>query len=129
MPTLYINASELVEINEEVTDGHAAIRDLHLLNSAVLRPSIVLFGQPQFPTVLDKAAALMHSLAYHHLFYDGNKRTAVVATGRFLERNGYVFDYEVQRDYEYILDIAKGNHTPEAIVEWLREHSHPRQSA
>jgi len=126
MPTHYINASELVEINEEVTDGHAAIRDLHLLDSAVLRPSIVLFGQPQFPTVLDKAAALMHSLAYHHLFYDGNKRTAVVATGRFLERNGYSFDYEVRRDYEYVLDVAKGNQPPEAIVEWLREHSRPR---
>jgi hypothetical protein len=75
----YLSASEVVQINDEVTEGHAAIRDLHLLDSALLRPAIVVFGQPQFPTVTEKAAALMESLAYHHLFYDGNKRTAILS--------------------------------------------------
>ena len=121
----YLSASEVVKINDEVTDGHAAIRDLHLLDSALLRPAIVLFGHPQFPTMIDKAAALMHSLAYHHLFFDGNKRTAIRAVALFLERNGLKFDYETARDSGFILDIAKGEKSIEEIAEWLRVHVIP----
>lgn len=123
----YLSASEVVKINDEVTDGHAAIRDLHLLDSALLRPAIVLFGHPQFPTVVDKAAALMHSLAYHHLFYDGNKRTAVRAVALFLERNGLRLDYDVGRDSGFILDIAKGEKSIEEIAKWLHEHVIPQE--
>lgn len=118
----YLSASEIVKINDEITDGHAAIRDLHLLDSALLRPAIVIFGQPQFPTIVDKAAALMHSLAYHHLFYDGNKRTAIRAVALFLERNGMVLEYNAAQDADFVLDIAKGEKSIEQIAEWLRGH-------
>ncbi len=118
----YLSASEIVKINDEITDGHAAIRDLHLLDSALLRPAIVVFGQPQFPTIVDKAAALMHSLAYHHLFYDGNKRTAIRAVALFLERNGMVLEYNAAQDANFVLDIAKGEKSIEQIAEWLRSH-------
>ncbi|HEX2618623.1 MAG TPA: Fic family protein, partial [Phototrophicaceae bacterium] len=76
-PIHYLSASDLYAINDEVTEGEAIIRDLHLLNSAALRPMLILFGQAQFPTLVDKAAAMLHSLAYHHLFIDGNKRTGL----------------------------------------------------
>jgi death on curing protein len=119
----YLSASEVVQINDEVTEGHAAIRDLHLLDSALLRPAIVVFGQPQFPTVTEKAAALMESLAYHHLFYDGNKRTAIRAVALFLERNGLRFDYVPARDADFILAIAKGEKTLEDIAMWIGAHT------
>jgi death-on-curing protein len=65
----------------------------------------------------------MHSYAYHHLFYDGNKRTAVMAVGRFLSANGYRFDYDAARDYDFILEIAKGNRDIESIRAWLEGHA------
>ncbi len=115
----YLTAPELYAINDSVTDGEALIRDLHLLQSAVARPAISLFGEAQFPTVLDKAAALMHSLAYHHLFIDGNKRTAVRAVELFLEMNGYAVTWQFAGEYPFVLEIAQAKHDVPAIAAWL----------
>jgi len=62
-PIVYLTASDIYNVNDSVTDGHTFVRDLNLLNSAVERPKIVLFGEAQFPTLIDKAASLLHSLA------------------------------------------------------------------
>lgn len=120
-----ITARDLININDEITHGDPRIRDIHLLNSAVRRPYIVLFGQPQFPTLIDKAAALLHSLAYHHLFVDGNKRTAVRAVSVFLARNGLRWEYDASRDAGFVLEVAQGLHDPEAISAWLAERITP----
>jgi death on curing protein len=118
----YLTVSDLYNINFTVTGGDTFVRDIHLLESAAKRPSLVLFGQPQFPTIIDKAAALMHSLAYHHLFVDGNKRTAVRATAYFLERNGYTPNWDKEEAEAFALAIAQHKRELEDIVVWLREH-------
>jgi death on curing protein len=117
----YLSAAELFEINDEVTQGEGIVRDIHLLNSAARRPAIRLFGEEQFPTVIDKAAALLHSLAYHHLFIDGNKRTAMIAVTRFLDRNGYRVVWDAAAQQDFMLEVAQGQHEPPAIAEWLAQ--------
>lgn len=119
-----ITAHELMRLNEAVT-GDCQVRDIHLLNSAVRRPYIVLFGEPQFPTPLDKAAALLHSVAYHHLFVDGNKRTAVRAAQASLRRSGLDWDYDPQRDAAFVLEVAQGRHDVEAVSAWLAARARP----
>jgi death-on-curing protein len=66
-------------------------RDIHLLESAVSRPFQTVFGSDAYPTILDKSAALFHSLVANHPFHDGNKRTAVTAFYAFLLGNGHYF--------------------------------------
>lgn len=114
-----LTANDLIVINERVAGDQFMIRDIHLLDSALRRPFISLFGQSQFPTLFDKAAALMESLAYHHLFIDGNKRTAVQAVTLFLARNGYQFDYDVARDYDDVLHMAQGEMDVAGIAAWI----------
>ena len=118
-PIRYLSASDLYNINNQIMEGDTLVRDLHLLNSAARRPAISVFGQVQFPTVTDKAAALLHSLAYHHLFIDGNKRTAVQAVKTFLALNGYQADWDPEQTYAYVLEIAQGKHDVEQISHWL----------
>ena len=36
-------------------------------------------GHDAYPTVLDRAAALLHSIAMNHALVDGNKRLALAA--------------------------------------------------
>jgi death-on-curing protein len=122
-PVRYLTFSELCNINHTVTEGHSAVRDPQLLRSAVQRPRIVLFGESQFPTLLDKAAALLHSLAYHHLFFDGNKRTAALATEMFLEFNGSRLTADPAAAYAFILEVAQGKHAVESIAVWLQGHT------
>jgi death-on-curing protein len=119
-----VTAHELMRLNEAVT-GECLVRDIHLLNSAVRRPYIVLFGEPQFPTPVDKAAALLHSVAYHHLFADGNKRTAVRAAQASLQRSGLAWDYQPQREAAFVLEVAQGLHDVQAISAWLAERVRP----
>jgi death-on-curing protein len=124
-PVRYLTYSDLFNINHTVTNGDTFVRDMHLLQSAVKRPALQVFGEPQFPTLLDKAAALIHSLAYHHLFADGNKRTAVQAVTMFLELNGYEVTWKYDTEYPFILEVAQGKHDVEAIAEWLTAYVQP----
>jgi death on curing protein len=118
-PVRYLNASDLYNLNDLVTEGHTFVRDVHLLNSAAARPAITLFGEAQFPTLIDKAASLLHSLAYHHLFADGNKRTALRAVTLFLQINGYELTWDDVTEYNLILEIAQGKYDVAQIAERL----------
>src|SRR5258707_7971733 len=102
-PIRYLTLSDLYNINHTVTNGDTFVRDMHLLESAVKRPALTVFGESQFPTLLEKAAALIHSLAYHHLFADGNKRTAVQAVILFFEFNYYEGTWKYDIAYSFIL--------------------------
>ena len=124
-PVRYLTYSDIYNINHTVTNGDTFVRDMHLLQSAVKRPALKVFGEQQFPTLLDKAAALIHSLAYHHLFADGNKRTAVQAVTLFLEWNGYEVTWKYDTEYPFILEVAQGKHDVEAIAAWLASYVRP----
>lgn len=121
--TVYLTANDIYSINETVTGMLPFVRDRHLLHSAVRRPKLSLFGQPQFPTLHDKAAALLESLAYHHLFADGNKRTALKAVTLFLQQNGWQTLWTEQEEYDFILQVAQGLVPLEQIALWLQMHT------
>ncbi|WP_112235699.1 type II toxin-antitoxin system death-on-curing family toxin [Kocuria sp. BT304] len=46
-------------------------------------------GVELYPSLADKAAALLVGLSRNHPFVDGNKRTAIGAVSVFLLANGY----------------------------------------
>ncbi len=56
------------------TLGEAEVRDLGLLQSAAARPQASAFGEDAYPSLLEKSAALVHSIARNHALVDGNKR-------------------------------------------------------
>lgn len=121
-PSKILSAIDLHNINEEVTDRVSMVRDHQVLQSAVHRPYISLFGQDQFPTLIDKAAATMYSIAAHHIFVDGNKRTAVRAAEVFLIANGLRPTWSEEDIIPFVLEIARGNIEIEAISNWLNDH-------
>ncbi len=121
----YLTAMEIYNINAEITADETFIRDIHLLNSAALRPMLVLFGEAQYPTLIDKAAALLHSLAYHHLFADGNKRTAVQVVTTFLALNHHRLTWDYASQYPYVLEVAQGLRDVPTIAAWLAQFVEP----
>lgn len=62
-------------------------RSIELLESAVSRPFQSVCGQDAYPTLFEKAVALFHALNADHIFWNGNKRTAVLALDHFLIAN------------------------------------------
>ncbi len=123
----YLTPAEIYTIAQEALGREPDVRDRHLLRSAAARPALYHFGQEAYPTLLDKAAALMHSLAAHHLFFDGNKRSATHVTTVFLERNGLRPSWSADQVYEFVLEIAQNMHDVPEIARWLGEHTTPIQ--
>jgi len=81
-----------------------------------------------FPTLFEKAAALLQALATYHPFVDGNKRTALISAGAMLEANGYTVPYTPDDAVHFMLSVVNDRLSIEQIVEWLREHSTAAQS-
>jgi death-on-curing protein len=122
-PLRILSAGDLYTINEEILGMVPLVRDHQVLHSAVKRPYLILFGEEQFPSLLDKAAATMYSVAAHHIFGDGNKRTAVRATEMFLEANGIQATWDDKEIADFVLRIAKNEVEIAEIALWLEERS------
>ena len=120
-PLRILSAVDLHNINEEVIQRVSMVRDHQVLQATVKRPYLILFGEEQFPTIIDKASATLYGIAAHHVFGDGNKRTAIRATELFLEANGYRMTWEQEIVREYVLKIAQGHIEIEEVADWLAQ--------
>ncbi|GAA0352731.1 type II toxin-antitoxin system death-on-curing family toxin [Bacillus horti] len=124
---------------EEVLAGHfyvmkqmndaeqAGVKDYALLDSALSRPRHSVFGKEAYPTLFEKAAALLESLVKNHCFYNGNKRTAYLAVKTFLRINKANFQMDRKKAVEFIVDIANNKRDFKDIVRTLKQHSTERR--
>jgi death-on-curing protein len=115
----YLTLDDLIEIGTALIPGFK-IRDIGLLESAALRPQTTVYGEDAYPEFIDKAAALMHSLARNHCLADGNKRLAWAATRTFCLMNSYDLKLTVDDAEKIVVDTAKGELDVEQLVEQLR---------
>lgn len=88
--------------------GPVEVRDIGLLESAAARPATTAFGEDAYPTLHDKAAALVHSVARNHALVDGNKRLAFASLFAFLGLHGERITMSDDAAYQLIVDIASG---------------------
>ncbi|MDQ1236719.1 death-on-curing protein [Paenibacillus sp. SORGH_AS306] len=126
--TLFLTKEEVIAAHyymmRQMNDvDQAGIKDHTLLDSAIRRPMQSLFGEDAYPSLFDKAGALLESLVKNHYFHNGNKRTAYLVVKSFLMINGYHLRMERVFAVEFIVDIAKGNTSFEQIVAILYRHS------
>jgi death-on-curing protein len=61
--TRHLTVEQALRIARVAVGGPVRVRDVGLLQAAVHRPGATVFGQDAYPTLLAKAAALLHSLA------------------------------------------------------------------
>jgi death-on-curing protein len=99
--------------------GSNGIRDLNALQVAIQRPYSTFDGKDLYPTIYDKAAALVESLVKNHAFIDGNKRIGYVMLRFFLMESGYDLSASQTDKYNFILKISKGDLDFEGIKEWI----------
>ena len=103
----YVHDELIRKIWTDIGHGDSAgIRDQGLLESAFGRPFQTVFGRDAYPTVIDKAVALFHSLVSNHPFHDGNKRTALLSLYHFLLANGYFAFLSNEEAYEIAKNTA-----------------------
>lgn len=108
--THYLTTEHLIRLAELATGAQPAVRDHGLLASAAERPAASMFGADLYPDLLDKAAAMMHSITRFHPLVDGNKRLAWLATAVLCELNGAQVVATNDQAYELTISVATRQH-------------------
>ena len=105
---IFLEFDELLHIAERTLGGPPAIRDRGLLQAALARPQASAFGEDAYPTIHEKAAALLHSVARNHALIDGNKRLALAAVIAFYGLNGLRLQLTNEQAYRLVMRVAQG---------------------
>lgn len=105
----FLTLDDLLELSRLLLGDPPPLRDAGLLASAIARPLASVFGTDAYPTVWDKAAALLHSIVTNHPLIDGNKRLGWLSTAVFLLLNDVPADRASDDDvYDLVIAVAEG---------------------
>lgn len=96
-------------------------RDAGLLASALARPATVIGGHDAYPTLEEKAAALLESVVRNHPLIDGNKRTAWTLMVLFFWINGRRLEMGVDDAFDLVVGLADGRVGLAAAADAIRQ--------
>jgi death-on-curing protein len=104
--------------------GSTGLRDESLLDSALAKPHNV-FAYSEQPELFILAASYAFGIARNHAFIDGNKRTALVVSMMFLDRNGWEINAPLVDVYVTFLSLAEGTLSEQGLAAWFKKHAVP----
>jgi len=122
----YLTPQDILILHAKLVDetgGLHGVRDVGLLKSIVERPKQKLYGKSVYSSVFEKAAVYLEGLANYHIFTDGNKRTAVIVSARFLFMNGYSLDISNKELVKFVLAVVNEKPEIKVIARWLKTNS------
>ena len=122
-----LDIEQVLYIHDEIiraAGGKHGTRDFTLLHSALERCKASFGGQDLYPTVFEKAAALLHSLIMNHAFLDANKRTGFAIMVRFLNSNGYRIIASQKEIVRFCIAVDNEGLTLKEIIVWLEKNTH-----
>lgn len=103
-------------------ENHAIISPTNL-EGALARPLHGFAGVEVFPTLPQKAGALLDGLAQGHAFEQGNKRTAWNASVTFLGINSLQLQYVPDDEAaEFVLDVVEHRRDAQSAALWFVDH-------
>ncbi|MDG3011496.1 type II toxin-antitoxin system death-on-curing family toxin [Rhodococcus sp. D2-41] len=116
--TAYLDRDDLLTIAARINNGNPAVREMGLLDAAIARPRSTVFGVDAYPTLFEKSAALLHSVARNYALIDGNKRTAWAAAWLFLGYNGMRLrrGFDVDGAEQLMNEVAAGVHDVDGVA-------------
>ena len=122
---IWLDSQDLYVLHNQLLarfGGLEGIRDEGLLESALHRP-VQKFQYAPKSTLAELAASYSYGIARNHPFFDGNKRSALLAAIVFLEINGMKFKATEEEAVLETLAFAAGERTEEEFASWLTKNS------
>lgn len=129
--TIWLGLDEIIDLHrlvmESTDEPSQGIRDVDLLESAVMRPQMA--ERDDGAGLIRQAVLLAIGISQNQPFVDGNKRSAYAAADVFLRINGYLYDghpvafgkqFEAVPERTDSLDAAT-----DRFERWLRSNVHP----
>lgn len=124
---IYLDIEHLLRVAAHaIAPQEVKVREMGLLSASAARPQTVAFGFEPYPTVPEKAAALMVSLALNHCLFDGNKRLAFSAALVFcLINTGHLMEMPDNEAYDMVIAICEHRIDVPEVAELLRRAGIP----
>lgn len=120
---IWLDPDEVIDMHAEqlaMFGGPAGVRDVGLLESALLRPvNQWHYGEHDMAAL---AAGYAFGLARNHPFIDGNKRIAFHSLMVFLRVNGIAFSPDRAEATTIILSLAAGEVSEPSLARWIRDN-------
>tara|TARA_R110002126_G_scaffold227147_2_gene371791 strand:+ start:35691 stop:36080 length:390 start_codon:yes stop_codon:yes gene_type:complete len=107
----------------ELYGGSSGVRSEELLESALAQPQASFGSEYVHETIFEMAAAYGFHICQNHPFFDGNKRTALIAIYTFLYVNGYMLKADKKALYVTILALANGKLDKKELANYLESNS------
>ena len=121
MDPRYLDVEDLLRIIEVEDIG--PVHDVGLLDSATARPRSSAFGVDAYPTLHDKAAALLDSVVGNHALVDGKKRLGWLAAVAFCWINDQLLLAPEDDAYALVVGIAERRipvaESATALASWM----------
>jgi len=102
--------------------GSDGVRDIGLIESAIMRAAAGYGDYDAYPNAVQKAAAVCCGLVSNHGFIDGNKRIGVAAMLLILQKNGVMLQYTQRELIQLGMDLAQGLLSVEDCIQWIEQH-------
>ena len=103
----------LIETNEQVLKNHKKLTgqkvwiEIIAKNIARVFPKVNSVGNSgnKKEDLIEKAACIMAVIPWAQVFFDGNRRTGIIAAGTFLRDNGYELDIDPEDENLELRDM------------------------
>ena len=122
---IWLDSQDLYVLHNQLLarfGGLEGIRDEGLLESALYRPVQKFQYEPK-STLPELAASYSYGIARNHPFFDGNKRSALLAAIVFLGINGMKLHATEEEAVLETLALASGERTEDEYAFWLTKNS------
>ncbi len=122
----FLNKEIVLTFHEDQLEqygGKQGIREEELLESALAQPQASFGGEYVHPDLFSMAAAYGFHLCQNHPFFDGNKRTALIAMYTFLYVNGYQIKTDKKKLFAIMMDLASGKVSKSELTDFLKENT------
>lgn len=124
----YLTDKQVILLNALMIERYTpnerkGVKNVGLLQSALARPKQSAFGQEAYPTIWEKASALLASLSQNHAFHSANKRTGFASMKQFLWINGYNLVVDQKEAEDFTVMVVTEKPSIEEIAEWIKTNS------
>jgi death-on-curing protein len=99
--------------------GPEGVRDMGLLESALVRPKNLLAYSDHEPSLAELAAAYAKGIVANHPFVDGNKRAALIVPVTFLRLNGLQLTAAKEDRVVTFWKLAANEITEDEVALWF----------
>ncbi|RUS68107.1 hypothetical protein CUZ56_00592 [Saezia sanguinis] len=122
MSIQFVEAHEVIRFHDWILEnakGLTGIADTGRIEAMIMRVQN-LYHYENITDVFELAAAYFLAIARGHCFADANKRTALITTAIFLDRNGFQLP-ESMTLVDQTVSVAAGKYSREDLASYLKQ--------